>query len=114
MTIRQTPLRLGIKVFSFCLCCAQGVQCQLHFPISHLLKSLCVLVCVSVCVRACVFVNGVLVLSPHSFAIGDTSQLHPFAHGGFFVLVKTPKTYKFVSPVIFIDRFDKNNKSLTI
>uniref|UniRef100_A0AAQ5YXB7 E1 ubiquitin-activating enzyme n=1 Tax=Amphiprion ocellaris TaxID=80972 RepID=A0AAQ5YXB7_AMPOC len=37
----------------------------------------------------------VSVLSPHSFAIGDTSQLQPYAHGGFFVLVKTPKTYKF-------------------
>uniref|UniRef100_A0A3B4VKA4 Ubiquitin-like modifier-activating enzyme 6 n=1 Tax=Seriola dumerili TaxID=41447 RepID=A0A3B4VKA4_SERDU len=34
-------------------------------------------------------------LSPHSFAIGDTSHLQPHAHGGFFVLVKTPKTYKF-------------------
>ncbi|XP_029000723.1 ubiquitin-like modifier-activating enzyme 6 [Betta splendens] len=37
----------------------------------------------------------VSVLSPHSFAIGDTSQLQPYAHGGFFVLVKTPKTYRF-------------------
>ncbi|XP_071385741.1 ubiquitin-like modifier-activating enzyme 6 [Centroberyx affinis] len=37
----------------------------------------------------------VSVLSPHSFAIGDTSHLQPYAHGGFFVLVKTPRTYKF-------------------
>ncbi|KAM9362971.1 ubiquitin-like modifier-activating enzyme 6 [Symphorus nematophorus] len=40
-------------------------------------------------------VRQVSVLSPHSFAIGDTSQLRPYAHGGFFVLVKTPKTYRF-------------------
>uniref|UniRef100_A0A672IL09 Ubiquitin-like modifier-activating enzyme 6 n=1 Tax=Salarias fasciatus TaxID=181472 RepID=A0A672IL09_SALFA len=39
----------------------------------------------------------VSVLSPHSFAIRDTSLLQPYAHGGFFVLVKTPKTYRFVS-----------------
>lgn len=39
----------------------------------------------------------VSVLSPHSFEIGDTSQLQPYAHGGFFVMVKTPKTYSFVS-----------------
>uniref|UniRef100_A0A674MKI6 E1 ubiquitin-activating enzyme n=1 Tax=Takifugu rubripes TaxID=31033 RepID=A0A674MKI6_TAKRU len=32
------------------------------------------------------------VLSPHSFAIGDTSQLQPYAHGGFVFLMKTPKT----------------------
>ncbi|XP_061131336.1 ubiquitin-like modifier-activating enzyme 6 [Syngnathus typhle] len=37
----------------------------------------------------------VSVLSPHSFAIGDTSQLQEYAHGGFFVLVKTPKIYTF-------------------
>ncbi|KAM4603949.1 ubiquitin-like modifier-activating enzyme 6 isoform 2-T2 [Polymixia lowei] len=37
----------------------------------------------------------VTVLSPHSFAIGDTSHLQPYAHGGFFVLVKTPRTYSF-------------------
>uniref|UniRef100_A0A3B4BJG6 Ubiquitin-like modifier-activating enzyme 6 n=1 Tax=Periophthalmus magnuspinnatus TaxID=409849 RepID=A0A3B4BJG6_9GOBI len=34
-------------------------------------------------------------LSPHSFTIGDTTQLCPYAHGGFVVLVKTPKTFKF-------------------
>lgn len=50
-------------------------------------------------VNGMVEVNGtsrpVSVLSPHSFAIGDTSQLQPYAHGGFFVLVKTPRTYRF-------------------
>lgn len=50
-------------------------------------------------VNGMVELNGtsrqVSVLSPHSFAIGDTSHLQPFAHGGFFVLVKTPKTYRF-------------------
>uniref|UniRef100_A0A673GIC1 E1 ubiquitin-activating enzyme n=1 Tax=Sinocyclocheilus rhinocerous TaxID=307959 RepID=A0A673GIC1_9TELE len=29
------------------------------------------------------------------FAIGDTSSFRPFAHGGIFRLVKTPKTFKF-------------------
>ncbi|XP_057700009.1 ubiquitin-like modifier-activating enzyme 6 [Corythoichthys intestinalis] len=37
----------------------------------------------------------VTVLSPHSFAIGDTSQLQEYTHGGFFVLLKTPKMYTF-------------------
>lgn len=37
----------------------------------------------------------VSVLSPYSFAIGDTSQLQIYAHGGFFVLLKSPKTYRF-------------------
>uniref|UniRef100_A0A8C4ISD5 Ubiquitin-like modifier-activating enzyme 6 n=1 Tax=Dicentrarchus labrax TaxID=13489 RepID=A0A8C4ISD5_DICLA len=50
-------------------------------------------------VNGMVELNGtarqVSVLSPHSFAIGDTSQLQPYAHGGFFVLMKTPKTYRF-------------------
>ncbi|KAF3687627.1 Ubiquitin-like modifier-activating enzyme 6 [Channa argus] len=50
-------------------------------------------------VNGMVELNGtarqVTVLSPHSFAIGDTSQLQSYAHGGFFVLVKTPKTYRF-------------------
>lgn len=40
-------------------------------------------------------VRELSVLSPHSFTIGDTSELHPYAHGGFVVLVKTPKTYRF-------------------
>uniref|UniRef100_A0A667Y7U3 Ubiquitin like modifier activating enzyme 6 n=1 Tax=Myripristis murdjan TaxID=586833 RepID=A0A667Y7U3_9TELE len=50
-------------------------------------------------VNGMVELNGtaweVSVLSPHSFAIGDTSHLQPYAHGGFFVLVKTPRTYRF-------------------
>ncbi|XP_028458754.1 ubiquitin-like modifier-activating enzyme 6 isoform X1 [Perca flavescens] len=50
-------------------------------------------------VNGMVEVNGttqpVSVLSPYSFSIGDTSQLQPYAHGGFFVMVKTPKTYRF-------------------
>ncbi|KAG7238375.1 hypothetical protein INR49_030882 [Caranx melampygus] len=50
-------------------------------------------------VNGMVELNGtarqVSVLSPHSFAIGDTSQLQPHTHGGFFVLMKTPKTYRF-------------------
>ncbi|XP_062285268.1 ubiquitin-like modifier-activating enzyme 6 isoform X2 [Scomber scombrus] len=37
----------------------------------------------------------VSVLSPYSFAIGDTSQLQIYEHGGFFVLLKSPKTYRF-------------------
>uniref|UniRef100_A0A674BF04 Ubiquitin like modifier activating enzyme 6 n=1 Tax=Salmo trutta TaxID=8032 RepID=A0A674BF04_SALTR len=37
----------------------------------------------------------VTVLSPYSFTIGDTSCLQPYAHGGFFLLVKTPRTYSF-------------------
>uniref|UniRef100_A0A8C7LG80 Ubiquitin like modifier activating enzyme 6 n=1 Tax=Oncorhynchus kisutch TaxID=8019 RepID=A0A8C7LG80_ONCKI len=37
----------------------------------------------------------VTVLSPYSFAVGDTSCLRPYAHGGFFLLVKTPRTYSF-------------------
>ncbi|KAL1024009.1 hypothetical protein UPYG_G00050240 [Umbra pygmaea] len=44
-------------------------------------------------------INGsarqVTVLSPYSFGIGDTSNLQPYAHGGFFLLVKTPQTYNF-------------------
>uniref|UniRef100_A0A3B3DIT5 Ubiquitin-like modifier-activating enzyme 6 n=1 Tax=Oryzias melastigma TaxID=30732 RepID=A0A3B3DIT5_ORYME len=37
----------------------------------------------------------VSVLSSHSFEIGDTSHFQPYAHGGFFVMVKTPQMYKF-------------------
>uniref|UniRef100_A0A8K9URQ2 Ubiquitin-like modifier-activating enzyme 6 n=1 Tax=Oncorhynchus mykiss TaxID=8022 RepID=A0A8K9URQ2_ONCMY len=37
----------------------------------------------------------VTVLSPYSFSVGDTSCLQPYAHGGFFLLVKTPRTYSF-------------------
>ncbi|KAJ8000486.1 hypothetical protein DPEC_G00180630 [Dallia pectoralis] len=37
----------------------------------------------------------VTVLSPYSFAIGDTSGLQSYAHGGLFRLVRTPSTYSF-------------------
>uniref|UniRef100_A0A8C1PNZ7 Ubiquitin-like modifier-activating enzyme 6 n=1 Tax=Cyprinus carpio TaxID=7962 RepID=A0A8C1PNZ7_CYPCA len=40
--------------------------------------------------------HQVTVLSPYSFAIGDTSSFQAFAHGGIFRLVKTPKTFNFV------------------
>ncbi|KAM9793063.1 ubiquitin-like modifier-activating enzyme 6 [Neosynchiropus ocellatus] len=40
-------------------------------------------------------VRQISVLSPYSFSIGDTSQLQTYTHGGFFVLVKTPRTYTF-------------------
>ncbi|XP_068606658.1 ubiquitin-like modifier-activating enzyme 6 [Brachionichthys hirsutus] len=40
-------------------------------------------------------VQQVAVVSPHSFSIGDTFQLQPYVHGGFFALVKTPKTFRF-------------------
>lgn len=40
-------------------------------------------------------VREVSVLSPHTFTIGDTTLLSPYAHGGFVVLVKTSKTYTF-------------------
>lgn len=70
-------------------------------------------------------INGtarqVSVLSPYSFAIGDTSQLQPYAHGGFFVLVKTPKTYRFETierqlcdPQVLIPDFSKPEAPLQI
>ncbi|KAM4585473.1 ubiquitin-like modifier-activating enzyme 6 [Odontesthes bonariensis] len=66
-------------------------------------------------------VRQVSVLSPHSFAIGDTSQFQPYAHGGFFVLVKTPKTYKFETleqqlcdPQVLIPDFSKPEAPLQI
>uniref|UniRef100_A0A7N6BKS5 E1 ubiquitin-activating enzyme n=1 Tax=Anabas testudineus TaxID=64144 RepID=A0A7N6BKS5_ANATE len=42
-------------------------------------------------------VYGTLILwhNVQYFSIGDTSKLQPYAHGGYFVLVKTPKTYRF-------------------
>ncbi|CAL9700275.1 unnamed protein product [Knipowitschia caucasica] len=40
-------------------------------------------------------IRKISVLSPHSFTIGDTTLLCPYAHGGFVVLVKTPKMYTF-------------------
>ncbi|RXN04728.1 ubiquitin-like modifier-activating enzyme 6 [Labeo rohita] len=39
--------------------------------------------------------HQVTVLSPYSFAIGDTSSFQPYAHGGIFRLVKTSKTFNF-------------------
>lgn len=54
----------------------------------------------------------VLVLSPHSFEIGDTSQLQPYAHGGFFVMVKTPKTYSFVSQFISVNNKTKSSRNM--
>ena len=54
-------------------------------------------------VRACVCVRVCgPVLSPHSFAVGDTSHMQQYTHGGFFLLEKTPTTYRFVS-VIHVD-----------
>ncbi|KAM8842012.1 ubiquitin-like modifier-activating enzyme 6 [Synchiropus picturatus] len=40
-------------------------------------------------------VRQISVLSPYSFSVGDTSQLQTYTHGGFFVLVKTPRTFSF-------------------
>lgn len=63
----------------------------------------------------------VSVLSPYSFAIGDTSQLQLYAHGGFFVLVKSPKTYKFetlesqlLEPQVLTPDFSKPEAPLQI
>lgn len=39
----------------------------------------------------------ILVVSPFSFSIGDTTELEPYLHGGIAVQVKTPKTFYFVS-----------------
>ncbi|MED6273643.1 Ubiquitin-like modifier-activating enzyme 6 [Characodon lateralis] len=69
--------------------------------------------------------NGTLrqvtVLSPHSFEIGDTSQLQSYAHGGFFVMVKTPRTYSFETlerqlcdPRVLIPDFSKPEAPLQI
>ncbi|CAL8331686.1 unnamed protein product [Merluccius merluccius] len=63
----------------------------------------------------------VTVLSPHSFSIEDTSHLRPYAHGGFFVLVKTPKTFSFETmekqlcdPQVLIPDFSKPEAPLQI
>ncbi|XP_017263438.1 ubiquitin-like modifier-activating enzyme 6 [Kryptolebias marmoratus] len=63
----------------------------------------------------------VTVLSPHSFKIGDTSQLQPYTHGGFVVLVKTPKTFTFETleqqlcdPQVLIPDFSKPEAPLQI
>lgn len=47
------------------------------------------------------FLFFLLVLSPFSFSIGDTTGLEPYLHGGIAVLVKTPKTFYFVSIFFF-------------
>ncbi|CAG5940714.1 unnamed protein product [Menidia menidia] len=63
----------------------------------------------------------VSVISPYSFSIGDTSQFQPYLHGGFFLLVKTPKTYKFETleqqlcdPQVLIPDFSKPEAPLQI
>ncbi|KAA8594866.1 hypothetical protein FQN60_012001 [Etheostoma spectabile] len=41
-------------------------------------------------------VNGMVEVNGTTQPVsGDTSQLQPYTHGGFFVMVKTPKTYRF-------------------
>uniref|UniRef100_A0A8C5NHN3 E1 ubiquitin-activating enzyme n=1 Tax=Gouania willdenowi TaxID=441366 RepID=A0A8C5NHN3_GOUWI len=64
-------------------------------------------------------VRQATVLSPHSFSIGDTAHLHSYAHGGYFVLVKTPKTFRFETleqqlydPQLLIPDFSKPEVSL--
>ncbi|XP_066516010.1 ubiquitin-like modifier-activating enzyme 6 isoform X2 [Hoplias malabaricus] len=42
-------------------------------------------------------IRQVEVISPYSFAIGDTSSLQAYLHGGTFRMVKTSKTYSFES-----------------
>ncbi|XP_072319918.1 ubiquitin-like modifier-activating enzyme 6 [Eucyclogobius newberryi] len=66
-------------------------------------------------------VQKISVLSPHSFTIEDTTQLCPYAHGGFVVLVKTPKTYTFETmekqlcdPQVVIPDFSKPEAPLQI
>ncbi|XP_023668301.2 ubiquitin-like modifier-activating enzyme 6 isoform X1 [Paramormyrops kingsleyae] len=63
----------------------------------------------------------ITVLTPYSFAIGDTSRLQPYAHGGFFVQVKTPRTYSFermekqiLDPTVLIPDFSKSEAPLQI
>ncbi|XP_028832160.1 ubiquitin-like modifier-activating enzyme 6 isoform X2 [Denticeps clupeoides] len=65
--------------------------------------------------------HQVTVLSPHSFSIGSTSTLPPYAHGGTFRLVKTPQTYKFetmekqlADPQILTPDFSKPDAPLQI
>uniref|UniRef100_A0A8C7JIC3 Ubiquitin like modifier activating enzyme 6 n=1 Tax=Oncorhynchus kisutch TaxID=8019 RepID=A0A8C7JIC3_ONCKI len=59
----------------------------------------------------------VTVLSPYSFAVGDTSCLQPYAHGGFFLLVKTPRTYSFAplqihAAMLALDAFQEQHNRL--
>uniref|UniRef100_A0A8K9VBV4 Ubiquitin-activating enzyme E1 C-terminal domain-containing protein n=1 Tax=Oncorhynchus mykiss TaxID=8022 RepID=A0A8K9VBV4_ONCMY len=59
----------------------------------------------------------VTVLSPYSFSVGDTSCLQPYAHGGFFLLVKTPRTYSFAplqihAAMLALDAFQEQHNRL--
>uniref|UniRef100_A0A3B3SSI9 E1 ubiquitin-activating enzyme n=1 Tax=Paramormyrops kingsleyae TaxID=1676925 RepID=A0A3B3SSI9_9TELE len=59
----------------------------------------------------------ITVLTPYSFAIGDTSRLRPYAHGGFFVQVKTPRTYSFAplqihAALLALDSFQQQHGRL--
>ncbi|XP_037530279.1 ubiquitin-like modifier-activating enzyme 6 [Nematolebias whitei] len=63
----------------------------------------------------------VTVLSPHTFEIGDASQLQPYTYGGFVVLVKSPKTFIFemleqqlCEPQVLIPDFSKPEAPLQI
>uniref|UniRef100_A0A8C6L8X4 E1 ubiquitin-activating enzyme n=1 Tax=Nothobranchius furzeri TaxID=105023 RepID=A0A8C6L8X4_NOTFU len=63
----------------------------------------------------------ITVRSPHSFEIGDTSQLPTYTHGGFVVLLKTSKTYTFgtleqqlCDPQVLIPDFSKPEAPLQI
>lgn len=63
----------------------------------------------------------ITVLSPHRFSIEDTSNLRPFAHGGFVLLVKMPKTFTFetmekqlCNPQVLIPDFSKPEAPLQI
>lgn len=51
------------------------------------------------------FLIFLLVVSPFSFSIGDTTELDPYLHGGIAVQVKTPKTFCFVSMFLFLGFF---------
>uniref|UniRef100_A0AAZ3RBE0 Ubiquitin-activating enzyme E1 C-terminal domain-containing protein n=1 Tax=Oncorhynchus tshawytscha TaxID=74940 RepID=A0AAZ3RBE0_ONCTS len=72
-------------------------------------------------VNGMVTLNGtarqVTVLSPYSFAVGDTSCLQPYAHGGYFLLVKTPRTYSFAplqihAAMLALDAFQEQHNRL--
>uniref|UniRef100_A0A3B1IMX7 Ubiquitin like modifier activating enzyme 6 n=1 Tax=Astyanax mexicanus TaxID=7994 RepID=A0A3B1IMX7_ASTMX len=63
----------------------------------------------------------VTVISPYSFAIGDTSSLQPYLHGGIFRMVKTPKSFSFETmeqqlhdPQLLIPDFSKPEAPLQI
>ncbi|XP_037388665.1 ubiquitin-like modifier-activating enzyme 6 [Pygocentrus nattereri] len=63
----------------------------------------------------------VTVVSPYSFAIGDTSSFPPYLHGGIFRMIKIPKTYSFETmeqqlrdPRLLIPDFSKPEAPLQI